>query len=30
MYQFCLDQGVETVGKHARELQKGGLYFWWD
>jgi hypothetical protein len=33
MYQFCpdiVDQGVETVGKLARELQKGSLYFWWD
>jgi hypothetical protein len=33
MYQFCpdiVDQGTETVGKLARELQKGTLYFWWD
>jgi hypothetical protein len=33
MYQFCpdiVDQGVETVGKLARELRKGNLYFWWD
>jgi hypothetical protein len=33
MYEFCpdiVDQGVETVGKLARELRKGSLYFWWD
>jgi len=33
MYRFCpdiVDQGVGTVEKLARELQKGRLYFWWD
>jgi len=33
MYSFCpdiVDQGVETVDRLAKELQKGKLYFWWD
>ena len=33
MYKFCpdiVDQGVGTVEKLAKELQKGRLYFWWD
>jgi len=33
MYEFCpdiVDQGVGSLDKLAKELEKGTLYFWWD